>query len=205
MDYEKLKNAVKKIEMPHEMKERVIKNCQSKALYGTEESMMRKNKTNGWFKKPILAAAVVSLCLCAALAAAAGTRFGFFRDITNWKGTVVGTRYEQASDEIKAEAILGEKEIIVCAEMLEPDKIPYSEMETFGIDEYKIVDASGKAVVEGERTDFFDIVEGKAEVKIPLDGIASGEYRILITAFVGGKKADQPLRVSGNWECAFSV
>ena len=200
MDCEKLKNAVKKIEMSDEMKARVIKNCQLK----TEENIMKRNKTNSLSKKPILAAAA-ALCLCFALAAAAGSRCGFFKDIKNWKGAVVGTQYEQASDEIEVTVISEGKELTVCASMLNPASAPYSELETLGIDGYQITDASGDVVVDGERTDFFEISDGEAKVKIPLDGISDGEYKLLITAFIGGKKADQPLRISGSWECAFSI
>jgi len=38
-----------------------------------------------------------------------------------------------------------------------------------------------------------------------LDDLASGEYRLMINAFVGSKKADQPLVISGTWECGFSA
>ena len=34
--------------------------------------------------------------------------------------------------------------------------------------------------------------------------VASGSYTLLVTAFVSEKKADQPLKISGSWECAFT-
>ena len=204
MDYEKLKDSVNKIEMSDEMRARMIQNCQSKALYETERSTMNKYKTNGRLKKPVSVAAVISLCLCLTLAAAAAGTSGFFKDITRWNGAIIGTQYEQATNEIAVNVISGVNEITVCAFMLNPDIAPYSELETFGIESYQIVDSSGNVIVEGDQTELFTITNSEAEMKIPLDNIAQGDYRLVINAFVGGKKADQPLKISGTWECEFS-
>ncbi len=165
---------------------------------------MNKNNTNSWFKKPASVAAVVSLCLCFTAAAAAAGYFGFFQDITNWNGAIVGTQYEQASDEIEVSIVSEENEITVYAVMVHPASVPYSELETLGIQSYKIVDMSGKTIVEGEETELFEVVNGKAEITVPLDHVSSGDYKLIITAFVGAKKADQPLQINGTWECAFS-
>jgi len=204
MNYEKLKNSVKKIALSEEMRARIIRNCESKPLYGAEEIRMNNHKTNSWFKTPISVAAVVSLCLCITVAAATGY-LGFFKDITNRSGAVVGTQYEQASDEIGVAVVSGESEITVCAVMVNPAVAPYSELETLGIESYQIVDMSGRVIIEGKRTEFFEIVNGEAEVKIPLESIINGNYKLVITAFVGSKTADQPLKISGTWECEFSV
>lgn len=205
MDYEKLKISVKKIEMSDEMRARIIRNCQSKTLYEAEEITMNKSKTNRWFKKPVSVAAVVSLCLCFTVAAAAAGYFGFFKDITNWNGAIVGTQYEQASDEIEVTVACDENEITVCAVMVDPTVAPYSELETFGIESYKIIDMSGKVIVEGEEIELVELVNGKSNITIPLDNVGSGDYRLVITAFVGAKKADQPLQFNGKWECEFSL
>lgn len=205
MDYEKLKNSVKKIEMSDEMRARIISNCQSKTFYEAEEITINKSKTNGWFKKPVSVAAVVSLCLCFTVAAAAASYFGFFKNITNRYGAVVGTQYEQASDEIEVTVVTDENKITVCAVMVYPAVAPYSELETFGIESYEIIDMSGKVIVEGERTELYELINGKSEITIPLDNVSSGEYKLVITAFVGDAKADQPLPINGTWECAFSL
>ena len=51
----------------------------------------------------------------------------------------------------------------------------------------------------------YKIVDGKAVMTISLDGIDSGDYKLLISSFVGSKKADQPLKISGDWECDFTI
>lgn len=204
MDYKRLKSLVEKIELSEEMRARIIKNCESHALYETEESTMPKSKTGRRFKGPAMAAAVLFLCLCSTGVAAAG-RLGFFRNITDWKGAIVGTKYEQASDEIKAEVFVEENEITVRAVVVDPTVVPYSEIETFGIENYKIIDSSGKVILKGERTEMSDLIDGVSEITIPLDHIGSGEYKLVITAFVGASKGDQPLQIDGTWECDFSL
>lgn len=49
-----------------------------------------------------------------------------------------------------------------------------------------------------------EIVEGKAKIIIPTDTLVPGEYKLIVDEFVGEKKADQPLVMSGNWECKFT-
>ena len=204
MDYERLKNSVKGIEMPDEMRARIIRNCEWKILHEPEENTMNHNIADRWLKKPAAVAAALCLCLAGITAAASG-RLGFFKDITNWNGAVVGTQYEQASDEIEITVSADQNGITVCAVVIDPAAAPYSEIETLGIESYKIVDMSGKVIVEGEKTELFELAGGKSIITIPSDNIGSGEYKIVITAFVGAAKADQPLQISGIWECAFSL
>lgn len=205
MDYEKLKKTVRKIEMPDEMRERIIRNCQSMAACGEGEIAINKERPGGWLKKPVSVAAVAALCLCFTVAASAASHSGFFRDIVRWDGAVVGNSYENATDEIEVAAAAGEGGITVCAVMNYPATVPYSELETLGIESYKIIDSSGNVVVDGKRTELFELSGGKSKIKIPLENIGSGEYKLEIAAFVGAKKADQPLQINGKWECAFSL
>ena len=203
MDYEKLKSAAKKIELSEEGKARILRNCQPETFYETKAIKMKK--ANHWFKKPAAVVAVVSLCLCLTVAAAAASHSGFFKDITNWRGAITGTQYEQATEEIEIAVVSGKNEITVCAEMLHSALPPYNELEAFGVKTYKILDMSGKTVIEGEETEHFALTNGKAEIIIPLDTVSSGAYRLVITSFVGTKKADQPLQINGTWECEFSL
>lgn len=204
MDYERLKNAVRKIEMSDEMKARVIQNCELSILTKKEAHMMKKTKTNRSFKKSAAAAAVLALFLCftGAGAAAAG-RLGFFRDIMNWKGEVIGTKYEKASEEIKATVSVDENAITVHVVVADPTAVPYSEIDTLGIESYQIIDGSNKVIANGENTQCFDLIDGKSEIMIPADHIGSGEYKLVIRSFVGAKKGDQPLQINGTWECDF--
>ncbi len=205
MDYNYLKTTVRKIEMTDEMKLRIIKNCQSKTLYEMGENTMNRNKTNNWKKKNTAVAAVVFLCLCFTAAVSAAGLSGFFQDITNHRGAVSGTQYEQASDELEISIVSSENGITILTTMVKPNTVPYSELEILGIDNYQIVDMSGNIIIEGERTDLFEIINAAAEIQIPLDNITAGDYKLVINAFVGGKKADQPLRINGVWECEFSI
>lgn len=89
--------------------------------------------------------------------------------------------------------------------MVKHDIAPYSELEILGIDSYQIVDMSGNIIIEGERTDLFEIINAKTEIKISLDNTTAGDYKLVIHSFVGSKKADQPLIINGAWECEFSI
>lgn len=201
-----MKNTIEKIEMPDDMKIRIVEKCKSESIYRTEEKSMTKNNTGNRFKKTAAVALAAALFICFALGAAAAGRHGFFSDIVNWNGAVIGTQYENAANEIDAEVISAENGVItVSAALLRADAFPYREIENLGIGSYKIVDAEGNAAAEGENTEFAEIANGKAEIKISAEGIAEGKYKLIISSFVGVKKADQPLKIYGEWECEFAV
>mgnify|MGYP003291961047 CR=1 FL=1 len=80
---------------------------------------------------------------------------------------------------------------------------PYRAFETLGIEEYEIVDENGKVVIEGGRTEFVEIMEGKVTIAISISELPGGSYRLVVRGFVGGSKADQPLVLDGDWECKF--
>ena len=49
------------------------------------------------------------------------------------------------------------------------------------------------------------MVDGStAKVKIPLNDISEGTYKLVVSKLIGGAKAEQPLVLSGNWECEFA-
>jgi len=202
MEFRELKQSVEKIEMSDEMQNRIIRNCRLSAVHETEEIIM-KNRVNFTFKKVASIAAVLALCLCVSVAAA--NHFGHFKDVTNWTGAVIGTEYEQATDEIEVNAVAEQGVLTVTAAFLTPDTAPYSEEEAFSVGSYQIMDASGDVVVDGEGDDFVEIVDGKAVMTISLDGVDNGDYKLVISSFIGSKKADQPLKISGDWECGFTV
>lgn len=169
-----------------------------------EKKRMRKNKQS--FRKP-MAAAVIAVCFCmigVTALASGGKLEGYFKDIVRWDGAVVGTSYEQATDEIKVRVISEVDELIVEIEMTEPDKAPYSCLETFKIGKYEMADANGKIVVESNETKDIEIVNGRAEFILPIAELSSGNYKLLISEFVGSAKAEQPLVLSGTWECEFT-
>jgi len=204
MDFRDLKKSMEKIEMSDEMENRIITNCRLAAVQEMEENTMKK-RVHFNFKKSMALAAIVALGLFACMAAAAAVHFGQFKDITNWNGAVIGTAYEQATNEIEVSVAAAQDELTVIATMLSSNTAPYREIETFGISDYRIVDMSGNVIVEGESTDMVEIMDGVAKLCVPLDGVDSGNYKLLVNAFIGGSKADQPLTISGSWECDFTV
>lgn len=205
MEFENLKSAAKEITMPEEMKRRITHNCKRQFANTMEEHTVKKRKNNSFLKKPVAVFAVLAVCLSLSVTAlaAAGTLKGFFRDITNWQGAVVGTSYEQATDEIVVNVTANGEELTVLATFVDPQIFPYREVEKLGIASYCIVDTNGKTVSKGAASSA-EVVNGCTAISIRLDDLDSGSYRLMISAFVGEKKAEQPLNIIGNWECEFS-
>ena len=205
MEFENLKSAANEIRMPEEMKRRITHNCKNQILSTMVEHTMKIRKNNSFFRKPaaVFAALAVCLSLSVTALAATGVLQGFFRDITNYSGAIVGTSYEQATDEINMDVTVNGNELTVLAIFADPQIAPYVYAEQLGIAQYRIVDGNGKEVKEGS-TDSAEVVNGQAAVNIELDDISSGNYKLIVTAFVSEKKADQPLNINGNWECEFT-
>lgn len=204
MDYEAMKTAALTITMPGEMKYRIVRNCETQILNSGKEYIMKNGKNNIAFRKPAAVFAVLVICISLAVTtlAATGTLDGFFRDISDWRGAVVGTSYENASDEIGMDVSVTGNELTVLITFADPQAFPYREVERLGIAEYRIVDADGRIVKEGT-AESAEVITGQAAVRICLDGIENGSYKLAVTAFVSEKKADQPMNISGSWECAF--
>ena len=197
MDKKKFVNKIKEIEMPKDMQQKIIENC----YIETE-----KKKMNKMFKKPMAAVASFALCVClmgVTALAATGKLEGYFRDIKRWDGAVIGTAYEQATDEVELKIIEISDKLVVEITMVNFKEAPYSFFEMFGIKNYKIVDANGNVIVENENLEMSAIANNKVLVNVPLDGVANGEYTLIVSELVGSSKAEQPLGLSGTWECSF--
>ena len=205
MDYEKLKSAAESITMPEEAKRRVVRSCKTQILNSRKETVMKTNKNNTFIRKPAAVFVAAALCLSLSVTALAATDIlkGFFRDITDYRGAVVGTSYEQATDEIDMTATVNGDELTVLATFADPQMFPYREAEKLGIAVYRIVDVNGKVVKESA-ADSVEVISGQAEITIKLADLDSGSYKLIVTAFVSEKKADQPLNINGSWECAFT-
>lgn len=198
MEEKKLKEKLNEIEMPRKMRERIMKNCYMKM----EEKKMRKINN----RKPMVAAASFVVCLVltgVTVLAASGKIGGFFKDIVRWDGAVTGTTYEQATDEVELKITEIADALTIEMTLLQPNVVPYSFFDVVGIGEYKVLDTNGKTVLKGEATESAEIVEGKVTVHIPLEQISGGKYKLVVTELIGSAKAEQPLAMSGNWECEF--
>ena len=206
MDFVNLKYAAKEITMPEEMKRRIAYNCKKQIISTMEEHTMNHRKNNSFFRKPAAVFAVLAVCLSLSVTALAATGVlqGFFRDITNHSGAIVGTSYEQATDEIAVDVTVNGNELTVLTTFVNPDKLPYREAELLGIADYQIVDAEGKVVQEGNTDKSTPVANGQVPIIIELHDLKAGAYKLIVNSFVSEKKADQPLNISGTWECEFT-
>ena len=164
-----------------------------------------------FFRKLAAVCAAMILCLsvtaCGILEAPAkvpDSSKGYFRDITNIWGAVVGTSYENATNEINVRVMADADELSVLATFVDPVAAPYSYVGMLGIAEYQIMDRNGKTVQEGS-AESAEVVDGQIMINIDLDGLDSGSYTLIVTAFVAGGTGEQPLNINGSWECNFSL
>lgn len=198
MDFHHLKSTVQHITLSEEAKSRIIRNCASSAASQKEENVMKKHT---YFKKPATLAAVLALCLCLTLSVAAAGGFGQFQDILGFGGAVVGTAYENATQEIQVEARIEKSQIILTATFVDSDAFPYRELETLTLGEYRILDGEGKFIAQGSGEAPVVIENGQVALTIPLNGMDCTGCELVISSFIGSKKADQPLEITGSWHC----
>lgn len=204
MDMKEFANSMQSIEMPEEMQTRILDNCYKKISKETEYKIMTK-QTNRFFKKPLATAAAVALCLCiGGVTAIAATGKGFFKDIIGWDGAITGIAYEQATEEISIAVTEVTDTLTVVATVVDPTIVPYMTFDEMRIGSYKILDSVGTVVIEGAFNEMLPYENGQITVSIPLENLENGTYKLVIDSFVGGSKADQPLTMSGNWECEFT-
>ena len=234
MNMNLLKEEIKEIKMSQDIRTRILEKCRNAELEEKETTVMdntnivnivEEDNTVGkvskiksqksvqgksgkkWVRIATVAAAV-TLCLGLGgitVMAASGELDGFFADVTRWDGAVVGTTYEQATEEIEVSASVNGDSLIVEAVFLQADKAPYVEIESFGIQAYQIKDETGNVILEGNLSETTDITDDKISMTLPIDELLGGSYTLIITEFVGAKKADQDLPVKGYWECEFEL
>ena len=199
METNKMKEVFSRIEMPADMKKQVIENCYAE-IEGRNSSMKQL------FRKPAFALPVLVLCLSLVgftTVAAAGKLSGFFKDITNPFGTVTGTEYLDASDEIEIAAECNSDVITVEWIFVNPDAAPYNELDSIAISNWRIEDSQGKEVMKNSETKTVDIVNGKATLTLSFDSLPEGEYVLIVDELTGYKKADSPLKIGGYWMISF--
>lgn len=220
MERNLLKEEIKEITMPDEMKARIVENCRNAGLKEKENVFMakniatntnkqktRKSSTRKWTRIATVAAAVT---LCLGLGgitamASSGKLEGFFADVTRWDGAVVGETYEQATEEIAVSAVVSGDSIVVDAVLLKAGEAPYAFLDSVSIQTYSVVNEEGETLVEGTSNEKVGITDGKISCKLPLDKLESGNYTLIITEFVGSAKAEQDLPIKGYWVCEFSL
>ncbi len=170
----------------------------------TFEMRKKEMKIKTLFKRPMTAAAALALCVCISgvtALAASGTLQGFFADVFAMNGAVVGTVYEQATEEISME-VNDELELEVVFET--PDKAPYSEIEKLSIHSYQITDMNGTVITEGSSSEMNTVSDGRVTVSLSLDNIPEGSYKLLVSELSSCKNADPNLIIKGSWSCNFT-
>ena len=196
MDKKIFVNKIKEIEMPKDMQQRIIENC----YIETEKKSMKI------IKRPMVAVASFAICVCltgVSALAAIGKLDGFFRDIKHWDSAVVGTSYEQATDEVELNIVEVSDKLVVEITMVNSNTAPYSFFEILGIKDYRIVDANDNVIVENKNLEMSVISGDKIYINVPLENVDDGEYTLMVNELVGSAKADQPLVLTGTWECDF--
>ena len=134
---------------------------------------------------------------------------------------MTGATYQAAEQEVKIHVSGNmrqkEKKLLVQITFLDPAKAPYSELATgaIALGDYQVIDLSDDATehviasAEGLQEEITGtIADAGATVELPLqaEGLAAGkEYCLVIKCLYGIKKAEQPLRINGDWECRFTV
>ena len=201
MDMQRLKNTVTSIEMPEEMRQRILVKSKNRLRNLEEKRMKHTKKQIRW---PAVAAAVLALCVCLPAAGMAMGNTGFFRDIM--RGTaIVGQEYEQATAEVRATAEYAGGRVLVTVDFQEPEKMPYRELEALAVGPCRIVNGDGKTVAEFDNSDAVQIKAGQIVMALPAQDLGPGDYTLQIDTFIGSKKADQDLVMKGYWEAAFTV
>ncbi|MDE7310707.1 MAG: hypothetical protein K2N87_03645 [Eubacterium sp.] len=178
----------------------------------------RRFRCAGAIHKKIIAAAAVFVCIIVGcLPSAARSLQGYFHDIVRWDGAVTGTEYEAAEQEVKicVSEMIQEKEKLLPVHITFSDmtKAPYSDLSAgeVALGDYRILDVFDHVIMsaEGLQEEIIGKVQdGKVTVMLPFskEAVAAGsEYRLVIEGIYGIKKADQPLRIRGCWECKFMV
>lgn len=220
MERNLLKEEIKEIQMPVAMQARILENCRTAEIKEEENRFMAKNisadtkkqsaKNSSKRKWTRIATVAAAVTLCLGLGgitamAASGKLDGFFADVTRWDGAVVGTTYEQATEEITVSASVSGDRIIVDATLLKAEEAPYAFIENMNVQTYCIVNAEGETLVEGTSNEKAGITDGMVSFQLPLDGLERGSYKLIITELVGSAKVEQDLPIKGYWVCEFEV
>ncbi len=124
------------------------------------------------------------LCICltgASALAASGVLQGFFKDIFGWNRAVVGTEYEDASDEMEISAEYDDSMLTVTVKMANTDVAPYREIETLRIKSCSVVDDSGKTIIDNQNSDAVTITDGSAVIPVPISLPSAGNYKLIIS------------------------
>ena len=167
-------------------------------------------------KRTLALIAVLALCIATvAMTPLANSIKGFFSDIVRFDGAITGTRYENATNDIKVDVLELTTEngnVIIPLELTfeNPTEAPFPYIQEVAVSEYKILDSNNKKIaninVSANEAEKGITSEGKALVHLSLDDTkfnSEEEYTIVIEKMYGLSKADAPLHITGTWKCNF--
>ena len=179
-----------------------------------EERTMSKPKFT--IKRTMAIAAVLALCLVVVcMTPLASSIKGFFSDIVRFDGAITGTKYENATNDIKVDILELTSEngnIIIPLDLTfeNPTEAPFPYIQEVAVSEYKIFDSNNKEIIKtklsAEDGEKGSVTDGKVLVNLSIDDakFKSGEeYTIVIDKMYGLSKADAPLHITGTWSCKF--
>lgn len=188
MDFYGIKENVEAIGLPEDARCRIRRNLEHRK----EHTVMKKQ-----YRKPLTIAAALALCLALPLGAAAAGKLGHFRDILGWNGAIVGTAYDNATEEITVTATAENGSLLVTVRFLFPEKAPYREEEALALGNFYFTDEAGNRIGELTGTEALPLSGNTVTFRLDL---VDNARKLHIENFIGSKKADRDLIISGDWE-----
>ena len=178
-------------------------------LNKVEGKNMSKPRNITWLKRVSTVAAVVTVC--AITVVSAGAIKGMFKDVKRWDGAVIGTEYVNATNDIEMSINATKDEYISLDINFEnQNEAPFAFIQEVAITDYKIFDNNDKEVLEVNSTVENgikgNVENGRILLELPTnDKLNSNQnYKLVVNTIYGLAKADQPLKITGTWECEFS-
>ena len=174
------------------------------------------NKPKNIMRRTVAVVAVLAFFLITVtvmpLASSVG---GFFSDIIRFDGAITGTRYENATNDIKVDVLELTSEngnFIIPLDLTfeNPTVAPFAYIQEIAVADYIILDSATGEVLKIECYPEYSgkgaVKDGKASVNLLMNDAKfkeDKEYKIVIEKMYGLSKADAPLHITGNWECKF--
>ena len=181
-----------------------------------EVNTMSKPKARITIKRTFAIAAVLALCIITVtMTLLANSIRGFFSDIVRFDGAITGTKYENATNDIKVDVLeltFENGNVIIPLDLTfeNPTEAPFPYIQEVVVSEYKILDNNNKEIIKtkvsAEDGEKGTVNDGKVLVNLSMNDakLKSGEeYTIVIEKMYGLSKADAPLHITGRWECKF--
>lgn len=181
-----------------------------------EVNTMSKPKNKSILKRTVAIAATLAFCIITVtMTPLANSINGFFSDIIGFGGAITGTKYENATNEIKVDVLDLTSEngnIIIPLDLTFENQAeaPFAYIQEVAIAEYKIFDSNNKEILKSklsaEDGDKGNVKDNKVLVNLSIsdEKLKSGEeYTIVIEKMYGLAKADAPLHITGTWEGKF--